>query len=370
MDGQIDYTKSNINEVASDSIDDGTFGGAINSLVDWITGGVRRRSEQDAINDYNYRVALEKWNRENEYNSPSAQMARLRDAGLNPHLAYGSIGNVGSGIAAHGSAPAPQDSSISSIREFGEMFSALNVAEKFIRVQRDAAALESQEIYNSYQGRILSGRVGLTQDLRLSYQERNAAQRISNKYLDEYLQWRNQIAGWNHTLAMQNSVSAGIRNADMMLGFYDAASELMSYGLSSKTVDEIFERFISTEFKDGSKLSGYADVGLKEWYDNDREADKASRDASISEDKLSKMLSDAGLTESDPLYQRLMAVRGIGSHGQTATAVTEKILQFAMGIQGAVGNNVRNGYMRKLSRNANYLPYRGGYVDVTSGETF
>lgn len=33
--------------------------------------------------------ALEDWRMQNEYNSPSAQMARFRDAGLNPNLIYG-----------------------------------------------------------------------------------------------------------------------------------------------------------------------------------------------------------------------------------------------------------------------------------------
>lgn len=32
---------------------------------------------------------LEMWNRSNEYNSPAAQMARLKSAGLNPNLVYG-----------------------------------------------------------------------------------------------------------------------------------------------------------------------------------------------------------------------------------------------------------------------------------------
>lgn len=33
--------------------------------------------------------AIEFWERENQYNSPSEQMARLKEAGLNPHLVYG-----------------------------------------------------------------------------------------------------------------------------------------------------------------------------------------------------------------------------------------------------------------------------------------
>lgn len=37
---------------------------------------------------------LEMWNRQNDYNNPSAQMQRMKNAGLNPHLMYGQ-GNVG-----------------------------------------------------------------------------------------------------------------------------------------------------------------------------------------------------------------------------------------------------------------------------------
>lgn len=35
--------------------------------------------------------ALADWNRQNEYNSPSAQMARFKEAGLNPNLIYGQM---------------------------------------------------------------------------------------------------------------------------------------------------------------------------------------------------------------------------------------------------------------------------------------
>lgn len=45
-------------------------------------------------NQYN----IDMWNMQNEYNSPTAQMARLKDAGLNPNLAYG---NVSTGNATH-----------------------------------------------------------------------------------------------------------------------------------------------------------------------------------------------------------------------------------------------------------------------------
>lgn len=47
------------------------------------------RDFQSRWNHQNREWALEDWAMQNEYNSPKAQMARLRDANLNPHMVYG-----------------------------------------------------------------------------------------------------------------------------------------------------------------------------------------------------------------------------------------------------------------------------------------
>lgn len=49
-----------------------------------IQGGQSKRA-QGRANRWN----IAQWNRQNEYNSPTAQMERLREAGLNPNLIYG-----------------------------------------------------------------------------------------------------------------------------------------------------------------------------------------------------------------------------------------------------------------------------------------
>lgn len=56
---------------------------------------------------------LEMWQRQNAYNSPKAQMDRLKEAGLNPHLMYGkgTVGNandIGKATISQGSKPAPK----------------------------------------------------------------------------------------------------------------------------------------------------------------------------------------------------------------------------------------------------------------------
>lgn len=53
-----------------------------------------KRSQRRA-NKYNVRF----WNMQNEYNSPTSQMARLREAGLNPNLIYGQSVSGATGLA-------------------------------------------------------------------------------------------------------------------------------------------------------------------------------------------------------------------------------------------------------------------------------
>lgn len=49
--------------------------------------------------EYSYNRDLEMWNRQNQYNSPEAQMERLRKAGLNPKMIYNSGSAAATGMA-------------------------------------------------------------------------------------------------------------------------------------------------------------------------------------------------------------------------------------------------------------------------------
>lgn len=61
-------------------------------------GGAQRRANQanKELAQFEWEKNLEMWNLQNQYNLPSAQMQRFRDAGLNPNLIYGqgSSGNA------------------------------------------------------------------------------------------------------------------------------------------------------------------------------------------------------------------------------------------------------------------------------------
>ena len=65
--------------------------------VSSLFGAGLNAASQKSANSTNMKIAryqnawnLEQWNRENAYNLPTAQMARLKAAGLNPNLVYGS----------------------------------------------------------------------------------------------------------------------------------------------------------------------------------------------------------------------------------------------------------------------------------------
>jgi len=52
----------------------------------------RQFAHNRQMSEYQWSKDLEQWNRANEYNAPTAQMERLREAGLNPAMIYGSGG--------------------------------------------------------------------------------------------------------------------------------------------------------------------------------------------------------------------------------------------------------------------------------------
>jgi hypothetical protein len=59
---------------------------------------------------YGYYMDKKQWERENAYNAPAAQMQRLRDAGLNPHLVYGKGSVVGNTSTSGPKYQAPRES--------------------------------------------------------------------------------------------------------------------------------------------------------------------------------------------------------------------------------------------------------------------
>lgn len=126
-----------------------------------------QRKENQANRDWNLNLAkmqnnwnIEQWNRENAYNSPAAQMARYKAAGLNPDLMYGQQNLAAASpemTAGEGSQPTDV-SNLANKRTIGDM--AMQAAQtRLVNAQADKVENESvgQTINNEWLPKLLKG---------------------------------------------------------------------------------------------------------------------------------------------------------------------------------------------------------------------
>ena len=102
---------------------------------------------QTAENDKAYARNLEMWNLQNAYNSPTAQMSRLRQAGLNPNLVYGS------GVTGNSSGSAPQYEPVKVQRATMEPYRGWNLGlsdaiSTYMAARQNQAQVENMEAQN------------------------------------------------------------------------------------------------------------------------------------------------------------------------------------------------------------------------------
>ncbi len=132
-----------------------------------------QRKENQANRDWNLNLAkmqnnwnIEQWNRENAYNSPAAQMARYKAAGLNPDLMYGQQNLAAASpemTAGEGSQPTDL-SNLANKRTIGDM--AMQAAQtRLVNAQADKVENESvgQTINNEWLPKLLKGQTELNE---------------------------------------------------------------------------------------------------------------------------------------------------------------------------------------------------------------
>lgn len=148
----------------------------------------------DKNNQFNY----EMWALNNEYNSPSSQIARFKEAGLNPALIYGSSGNAGnssspvSGTVARAAMPAPLQRTTSIMEGLAQgMSGILDVASKFRSLQRQGYDNTIAAVNANYADGLAAANLFNKQ--------------TTNRYLSDFLRSRNDIAANNVFKSMYDS---------------------------------------------------------------------------------------------------------------------------------------------------------------------
>ena len=152
---------------------------------------------QTAENDKAYARSVEMWNMQNQYNSPTAQMSRLRQAGLNPNLVYGS------GVTGNSAGSAPQYQPAKIQRATMEPYRGWNLGisdavSTFMAMRQNKAQVENMEAQNKLikeqartegirQGNIAMSTARSGFDLNLARELRNVSidRAIAEKNLSE-----------------------------------------------------------------------------------------------------------------------------------------------------------------------------------------
>ncbi len=136
-----------------DPIIGGSIIGGLGSALSGIGSGRRQRKnirEQKAADlelaQYSYGKDLEQWERENAYNAPTEQMARFREAGLNPHLIYGqgTPGNVQSS--------SPKYQQVRTQVGRNQLFDVAGVLSQFQDFTMKNAQIDNVRLQNQHQG--------------------------------------------------------------------------------------------------------------------------------------------------------------------------------------------------------------------------
>lgn len=131
------------------------------------------------------------WHLQNEFNSPTAQLARFVDAGLNPALAYGEVtsGLATNPTSSYGQGSTNPDQTSARMAEAAQLFNQMNLANSAIRLNDSQAEANQaladkyrsettgQNLSNTYEGEVLNTKVSqLRESLKTS--------KMSNELLD------------------------------------------------------------------------------------------------------------------------------------------------------------------------------------------
>lgn len=157
----------------------------IGAGLNMLTGGLSARKQfkyTSQLMDKQNQQQIDFWNMNNEYNTPSAQRARLEEAGMNPDLMYGQTQATNTAqmpTAANGSAPNV---------DYGRGPDLLGA----YRASMDMQMMNAQVSKIQKENALLDERRRMSEISREVELELLAKNRTENRYLADYLAYRNR----------------------------------------------------------------------------------------------------------------------------------------------------------------------------------
>lgn len=172
--------------------------GIIGSLVGGLFGSYQQKKANEynqkmlaqqyqynkQLQDYEYQQNFNMWQMENEYNTPANQMARLRAAGINPHLAY-SHGSISNQSASSPTYRAPQ---------YGYAPSAQTDLSGYVRAGHDLLNGVTQSFLNSS---LLNSQIDLNKARALEVLARTPGAEADSTLKSARAKFAEQLAGYH-----------------------------------------------------------------------------------------------------------------------------------------------------------------------------
>lgn len=200
--------------------------------------------------DKEYQRNLEQWNRENEYNSPSAQMQRLKEAGLNPNLMYANANgaNTSAGSPAYNATQSgsPDMPFFSNIMSLAGLKNQINQTSSNIALQR------SQELLNNVSSVTESYKQANTAQDTISKIVQREGYRLDNRLKERLQDYQVASAMWQNEIAKMNmlklSYDTDISKWESKLRQQEANDfwpfKLRQYQADTKYKEELTKRYL------------------------------------------------------------------------------------------------------------------------------
>lgn len=170
------------------------------------------------------RDAMADWNMQNAYNDPAAQMERLKNAGLNPHLVYGKGADAQSQSAPRGSsAPTPTFNAPRMNLDTTSLalmaLQAQQLKANISRTEAETEAIRSRTVGTEFQNE-LNRAIGIDQ---MQYKYNTEVNKLSQEQKRDLMDFENIIAvGYGEGSADVNSAISKARAAGYQLAVKEA----------------------------------------------------------------------------------------------------------------------------------------------------
>lgn len=200
---------------------------AVATIGSAVASGVIAKKQQERANQF----SLEQQDKQNAYNSASAQMARFNQAGLNPNLMYGQVNNTPSVGADY--QLAKFDNIFNAIQQLAPVMQDIFKTDAQIKVIENDAEIKKQQLHALER----SNRLGDMHEEKkwLKLQEEIDNLKKSGKLTDKQIQYYDDLSNAQVNLmkAQKANVEANTNRANQDYEYYNQPTQKYSRNMGA-----------------------------------------------------------------------------------------------------------------------------------------